>query len=145
MNDVLCDASVALKWFHAEGESGVEPARALLAAHADGQIGLAILDLTLYEIGNVLVRSLGWSATDAADQIDDLGELVPVLSPTSQELRRTAELAVELELTFYDAAYAAVASGRDAWLATADSKVVAAGAGETPGALVVRLGLLGTI
>lgn len=33
MTRLLVDTSVLIKWFHAEGEAEVEPARAILAAH----------------------------------------------------------------------------------------------------------------
>jgi hypothetical protein len=35
--DVVSDANVALKWFHAEGEEEVEPARALLAGRGSAR------------------------------------------------------------------------------------------------------------
>jgi predicted nucleic acid-binding protein len=145
VTDVLCDASVVLKWFHSEGEGDVAPARALLAAHATGRLTAAVLDLTLYEIGSVLVRSLEWAPEDAADQLDDLRALCPVAAPSADELRGAAEFADRFDLTFYDAAYAAVAAGRQAALATADRALVAAGVGETPATLVVKLGLTGSI
>jgi predicted nucleic acid-binding protein len=145
VTDVLCDASVVLKWFHAEGEADVVPARALLAAQAAGRLTVAVLDLTLYEIGNVLIRSLGWAAEDAADQLDDLAELCPVVAPSPEELRSAAEIAARFDLTFYDAAYAAVAADRQAALATADRALLVAGVAETPGTLVVKYGLSSSI
>jgi predicted nucleic acid-binding protein len=54
--DVVADASVALKWFHAEGEEEVEPARALLAGQRERTAALRMLDLTPYEVGNALLR-----------------------------------------------------------------------------------------
>ena len=54
---VVVDASVVLKWFHAAGEEAVEPARTILDAFARRQVDLVVLDLTIYEIGNVLVRA----------------------------------------------------------------------------------------
>lgn len=54
--DVVSDASVVLKWFHAEGEVEVGPARALLEHYARQAIGLVVLDLTPYEVGNALLR-----------------------------------------------------------------------------------------
>jgi len=54
--DVVSDASVALKWLHADGEAEVEPARALLEQHARRTIALQVLDLTPYEIGDALLR-----------------------------------------------------------------------------------------
>ena len=66
MTAVLVDTSVVIKWFHATGESELGAARALRDAHVTNQLDAHILDLALYEIGNVLVRSLGWPADDVA-------------------------------------------------------------------------------
>ncbi len=141
VTDVVCDASVVLKWFHHEGEHEVEEARTLLAAHQTGLLTAWILDLTLYEIGNVLPRALGWPATDVAAQLDDLGAICPVLTSSAAELRLAAHLAEEHALTFYDAAYAAAARSRGAVLATADRALLDAGVGSSPRAVVAGLGL----
>jgi hypothetical protein len=45
--DVVSDASVALKWFHAEGEEELEPSRDLLAAHQNRTVALHVLDAGL--------------------------------------------------------------------------------------------------
>jgi predicted nucleic acid-binding protein len=145
MTDVLCDTSVVLKWFHDEGESEVAEARAILAAHRAGELTAVVLDLTRYELGNVLLRSLRWKATDVADQLDDLGAVCSIATPTEPELRLAAELAETHGLTFYDAAYAGVAGGRGAALATADRHLLGSGLGESSAALATRLGLTGAV
>ena len=63
--DVVSDASVALKWFHAEGEEEVEASRALLEHYGRQAIALQVLDLTPYEVGNALLR--GRAAVAAFD------------------------------------------------------------------------------
>ena len=141
MTAVLCDASVVLKWFHHEGEQGVEDARKLLAAHRAGRVTAWILDLTFYELGNVLLRALGWGAVDVAAQLDDVRAICPVLAPTALDLRLAAQLAEQHRLTFYDAVYAGAARSRGAVLATADEALLAAGVGEAPGVIAARLAL----
>ena len=141
VTDVVCDASVVLKWLHEEGEKGVEEARTLLSAHLAGRVTAWILDLTLYELGNVLLRALGWRAADVAAQLDDVRSICSVLAPTGGDLRLGAQLAEQHGLTFYDAVYAAAARSRGAVLATADEALIAAGAGEPPGAIAARLGI----
>lgn len=141
VTDVVCDTSVVLKWFHHEGEQEVDEARALLAAHQSGLLTAWILDLTLYELGNVLLRSLGWPATDVAAQLDDLSAICTALTPTASELRLAAHLAEKHALTFYDAAYAAAARSRGADLATADRALLDAGVGASPSAVAAGLGL----
>lgn len=145
MTDVVCDASVVLKWFHAEGERDVEDARRLLAAHRSGSITAWVIDLTLYELGNVLLRALRWPATQVADQLDDVRAICSVLTLSAVEQRLAAALAEEHALTFYDAAYAAAARSRGSLLATADKALLSAGVGESPAAVIARLGITGAL
>lgn len=138
--DVVSDANIALKWFHAEGEQEVEPARALLAAQRDRTIALHVLDLTHYELGNALLRGRpGVPAERVAAVLDALDKICPRITPTSQELGQAAALAEEYGLTFYDAAYAAVARRRNAQLVTLDGELLRAGLGRRPSDLIATL------
>ncbi len=139
MISVVCDTSVVLKWFHVDGEADVADAHALLAAHRSGRVIATVLDLTLYEIGNVLLRSLRWPAERVASQLDDVLAICSPLTPSITELHVAAELAHRHTLTFYDAVYAAVATGRSALLATADRELLRAGLGHTAGGIVADL------
>jgi predicted nucleic acid-binding protein len=141
---VVCDASVVLKWFHSAGESEVSAARAILAAQREGRVYACILDLTLYEVGNILLRK-GWPAGAVGDQLDDLRALCSVIAPTETEHRLAAQIGRDSRLTYYDAAYAAVARSRGAALATDDPVLLRAGLWESPVALANRLRLAGSI
>ena len=80
---VIADTSVVVKWFHEEGETEVAEARAILDAHRSDALDLHVLDLTIYELGNILIRSLHWGATAVADQLDDLDVVCgPPLAPS---------------------------------------------------------------
>lgn len=129
---VVSDASVALKWFHEEGEEDVGPARALLDAYADRTIELHVLDLTPYEIGNALIRGRGLDAEPVGAVLEALSEICPTLRPTVQEQRDAAALAARSGLTYYDAAYVAVSQTHDAHLATHDRELLRAGLGKRP-------------
>jgi predicted nucleic acid-binding protein len=129
MTHIVCDTSVVLKWFHEEGEQEVEEARALLGAHRAGLLTTWVLDLTFYELGNILLRSLGWRAAEVADQLDDLRAICPVLAPGADALRLGAELAEAHAVTFYDALYAATAQLQGAPLATSEEALLASGLG----------------
>jgi predicted nucleic acid-binding protein len=138
--DVVSDASVALKWFHAEGEQEVEPARALLAAHRDRKVALRMLDLTPYEVGNALLR--GRPRLQAERVVVVLAALRQICAPittTEADLAEAAALAEEHDLTLYDAAYAAVARRRSAQLATLDGELLRSGLGRRPAELVPEL------
>jgi predicted nucleic acid-binding protein len=139
--DVVCDASVVLKWFHEEGEADVEDARRLLAAHRLGSLTAWVLELTFYELGNVLLRALRWRAVDVADQLDDLRAICSVVPIGAAEQRLAAQLAAEHGFTFYDALYAAAARSRGSVLATADQALLDARAGESPATIAAQLGI----
>jgi predicted nucleic acid-binding protein len=140
--DVVSDASVALKWFHDEGEDEVDPARALLAAHRARAIALTVLDLTAYEIGNALLRGrANATAEQVATVLEALDEICPAIRPDTAELSLAAELAARHDLTLYDAAYAAVAESRNATLATLDGALLQAGLGHRPSDLASQLNL----
>lgn len=142
--DIVVDAAVVLKWFHAEGEEEVPEARALLAAHQARAGALTVLDLTAYEVGNSLLRGRAHAgAAQVAVVLTALAEICPAARPSAGELRLAAELAEEHRLTLYDAAYAAVARNRGARLATLDAALLHAALGERPSDLVRELGLAG--
>lgn len=142
MTRVLADTSVLLKWFHETGEEQVQEAHALRAAHLRHDIRVHVIDLALYEVGNVLTRRLRWNADDVADQLDDLVEVVgPPLALDQAMLRRAAGLAERHSLSFYDASWAAGAVALGLALVTLDSALLAAGLGETPQQCAQRLRL----
>lgn len=138
--DVVSDASVALKWFHAAGEEEVDAARTLLEHYARQQIGLQILDLTPYEVGNALLKGRAVvTAERVSIVLEALAEICPQVSPSTAELRAAAELAEQHGLTLYDAAYAAVARARGAELVTVDRQLLRSGLGRTPSSVVDEL------
>ncbi len=138
---VVSDASVALKWFHEAGEQEVDAARALLDAYAGERIGLLVLDLTSYEIGNALLRGRAAADPDTvATVLEALTDVCPVISLDHARARLAAQIASRHGLTFYDAAYAAVAEHTGGFLATVDRQLLAAGLGLTPSAVLERVG-----
>ena len=111
MTHLLIDTSVLIKWFPSEGEAELSEARALRSAHVTGELDAHVLDLAIYEVGNVLARSLRWAASDVADQLDDLDAVVgEPLVMTADWLRQAARLAERHALSFSDASWAATAS-----------------------------------
>lgn len=134
---VVSDANVVLKWFHSEGEDEIGPARVLLDAHKERTIALSILDLTVYEVGNALMRGrAGASAEQASTVIEALVGICPSIRPSSDEMKAASRLAERHKLTLYDAAYAAVAQGRSAELVTLDRALLDARLGWRPSELV---------
>lgn len=138
--DVVADANVALKWFHADGEEEVDEARALLAGHKARTVALSVLDLTAYEVGNALLRGRARaSAEQTATVLEALRDICPAVRPDGEEMRIAAGLAAQHDLTLYDAAYAAVAERREATLVTLDQALLDAGLGCRPADVALRI------
>ncbi len=140
MIEVVADASVALKWFHHEGEEELEAARELIERHRRRAISVAILDLTVYEVGNALVRGVGVAPDGVATVLGALIEICPRIALTAAEVSDAVALAARHDLTVYDAAYAAAARARGAELVTTDRELLRAGLGLRPSDLLERLG-----
>ncbi len=142
MTTLLVDTSVLIKWFHGSGETELTEARLIRDAHQRGQLEARIIDLALYEIGNVLLTRLRWAASDIADQLDDLVAIcgTPLIT-TSAWLRDASVIGATHQLTFYDAAWAASAQALGITLVSADDKLIAAGLAESPTSTSRRLHL----
>jgi len=141
---LLLDTSVLIKWLHGDGENEVHQARAIRAAHTRGEVEARIIDLALYELGNVLLRSLRWPSEMVADQLDDILTVCGApISMTPDWLRQATSLAGTHGLTFYDASWAAAANALKVPLVTADRRLLGAGLAESPTAIARRLRLLG--
>jgi predicted nucleic acid-binding protein len=139
---LLADTSVLIKWFHAEGEPELQEALAILSAAQRGDVECRMIDLALYEMGNVLLGPLGWTGSDVADQLDDLIVICGApLAMTPAWLRRTAELGEIHGLTFYDAAWAASAVELGVPLVSGDRRLISCGLAESPTSIAQRLRL----
>jgi len=142
LTTLLVDSSVLIKWFHSEGENSIAEARAIRDANERGDLDARVIDLAMYEVGNVLLRSLHWSAADVAGQLDDIIAICG--TPLTMELgwlHEAASLGARHQLTFYDAAWAAAARGLGVSLVSSDTQLLAARLAESPAAAAKRLRL----
>jgi predicted nucleic acid-binding protein len=122
VTEVVLDASVVLKWFRADGERHLDPARSLRATFEAGQLVVLAPPLLRLEIVSVAGRRWRWAE-------DELVELAVALDGVGFEFEEP-ELArvacwTARGLTSYDAAYVALAEGRGIPLITDDDLVVA--------------------
>jgi predicted nucleic acid-binding protein len=139
---LLIDTSVLVKWFHSEGEADLPEAHAIRHATQRGDIESRVIDLALYDMGNVLLRSLGWRGSVVADQLEDLVIICgPPLAMAAEWLRKAAELGERHRLTFYDAAWAAAAEALGIPLVSVDAHLLTAGLADSPATVVRRLQL----
>lgn len=131
---LLLDSSVWLAWMRADGEPNRDAANAIVERTVTGGTELRMLDLTVHELGNVLVRAWRESATTAEAFVSRAiaAAKVPPLVPTATERRDAYELAEKHGLSVYDATYAAVASKRRMTLISGDGRLVRAGLAVVP-------------
>jgi predicted nucleic acid-binding protein len=123
--EVVIDTSVLVKWFHADNETEVAESRVIREAHREGRLTAHILDVTPYELGNMLVGSLRWAPDRVADLLDTLLVICgPPLTPAPGWRRDAATLATEHRLSFYDASFAAAARAMGTPLISADKKLL---------------------
>ena len=138
MNAALCDTSVIVKWFFDEPGAETEAARHLVAACADGELELRVLDLTYYEAGNSFGR-LGVPGAALAGLLERIQEVCgPGIALDRDRRGAVADIAERSGLSFYDAAYVAVARHRNLALLTADKAMLNAG-GVLPSAYLKTL------
>lgn len=117
----VVDASVALKWFLPVER---EPDGAL-ARSAVGKLAMRTTALAVHEIGNILTRHSGWSPERIAAALELLLEICgdPIeLAP--EDHHPAAQLALEHDLTFYDASYAVIARRTGRGLLSADGDLL---------------------
>ncbi len=113
----IVDASVALKWFlpvdrEPDGE---------LARSAIGKLAIRTTALAVYEVGNILTRHSGWTPERIAAALKLLREICgDPLELAPEDHHPTAQLALEHDLTFYDASYVAIARRTGRGLLSAD-------------------------
>ncbi len=120
----LVDASVALKWFlPVDREPGAVTARSAI-----GRLAMRTTALAVYEVGNILVRSSGWSTEQL---VAGLGLLLEICGEPIELLAEdhpvTVRLALDHGLTFYDASYVAIAQRVGRPLISADADLLAPG------------------
>ncbi len=122
---VVIDASVVVKWFLPEDETGVAEAAELLIRHATGQIRLVAPALLAHEVFGVFVRRL--PRAEVGPAIDAFCDTDIYLVPADRQLLLAAsETVARHQVSGFDAAYAALAKTLDCELATADRRFVRA-------------------
>jgi predicted nucleic acid-binding protein len=114
---LVLDASIAVKWFVADGNESDAVAERVLRDLASSPGKFVVPELFTYEMLAVLCKRLP-QASDAQRAIDRLARLGIRRVRADEKLSRTAvRLAYRHRLTGYDAAYAALALElRGTWL-----------------------------
>lgn len=120
---VVPDASVLLKWvLPSEGEPDADKALLLRAAIQDEAVHALLPALWLYEVGNTVARRF---PTHASRWLSALMKFrLKEASPSEPWLTKILELTRRYEVSFYDAAYHALAVIHKGLFVTTDSRYV---------------------
>lgn len=120
---VVPDASVLLKWvLPSDDESDTDKALLLRAAIQDEAVHVLLPGLWLFEVGNTIARRFPTHASAWLSALMKFG--LEEASPSQPWLARTLELTRRYEVSFYDAAYHALALIHKGLFVTADSRYV---------------------
>lgn len=126
MGLAVIDASVAVKWFLEEAETG--EALALQSDFFEGRLSLRVPSIFPYEIMNALASSQRFRRAElleASRDIDRSGfEAVPLFG---EYFERSVETALLAGISIYDASYLALAEVAGCPLFTADEELLALG------------------
>jgi predicted nucleic acid-binding protein len=120
---VVPDASVLLKWvLPSEDEPDADKALLLRAAIQDEAVDVLLPGLWLFEVGNTIARRFPTHASAWLSALMKFG--LEEASPSQPWLAKTLELTRRYEVSFYDAAYHALALIHKGLFVTADSRYV---------------------
>jgi predicted nucleic acid-binding protein len=132
---VLVDTPVLVSWFRADDAAAV----AVRDGHRDGLLTAYVLDLTLYDLGELLLDELRWPAARVADQLDDVLVVCgPPLTMSAKWRRDAAAIAAQHAVSFAAASLVASARALGATLLSTDDTLTGAGLAETPADFVPR-------
>ena len=120
---VVPDASVLLKWvLPSDDEPDADKALLLRAAIQDEAVHVLLPGLWLFEVGNTIARRFPTHASGWLSALMKFG--LEEAAPSQPWLSKTLELTRRYEVSFYDAAYHALALIHKGLFVTADSRYV---------------------
>ncbi|MFQ6082021.1 MAG: type II toxin-antitoxin system VapC family toxin [Candidatus Aminicenantia bacterium] len=118
------DTSVIIKWFKEKDEEYVSEAKLLKEQYFSGKISIILLDLCIYEFGNILRLKSKLPKEIAAKKLIDFWFLdLPVVYIDQEMSHKAMNIAYDYNLTFYDASFIAFAQSLGCNFITADKKL----------------------
>ena len=123
MSEIVIDASVVVKWFIEEIDS--DKARFLRDKFIDGKIELTVPSLLYFEVLN----ALKYSQLFDQSELDDAGESLEnygfnVITIKDEIRKHMIKVAVDHEMSIYDASYLGLSIGLGKIYYTADEKII---------------------
>lgn len=119
----VVDSSVIVKWLNTDNEQNLQQADKILQEARNGKVEIIAPELSKYEVGNVLLFGKKLTPEQANIPLYWLYHFPITFVPQSEELSKTTfAIAESLKITFYDAAFLAVAEAENAILVTDNPK-----------------------
>ncbi len=118
MELIIPDASVILKWVLRNDEADREKALLILSGWFEGKHEIVLPSLWFFEVGNIISKREPNLAMDIMKRL--VGCEFTEIKPTESLLNLILELVIEENVTFYDAAYHAIAIQEKGRFITAD-------------------------
>ncbi len=120
---IVVDTSVLIKWIKTKDEELVVEGRRLLNQIEQDAIEVHVPALLLYEVGNILLLKTDLDQAKLDSTLGALEHLPLIIAPPATPLlQRAAQAGKRFGLTFYDAAFLALAIELDCPLVTADRR-----------------------
>jgi len=119
---LVLDASVVAKWF--KYEEGREKALEIRDNFISDQEQITFPDLLVLELANLLRFSRIYNQTDIIKAIESIENMdIDIVVPTFEVIKDSVRIAVENDLTVYDAVYISLAESLGCDFITADEKL----------------------
>jgi predicted nucleic acid-binding protein len=123
MIEIVIDASVVVKWFIEEADS--DKARFLRERFIDGKVELFIPSLLYFEVMNALKYSKLFNPGElnaAGESLENYG--FKVISIKNEIREQMIKVAIDHDMSIYDASYVGISITSGKILCTADEKII---------------------
>ena len=119
---VVLDASIVAKWYLIEENR--ENSLTIRDRYIAGSIAIIVPDLIYYEVANALRYSSKMNLQQLSEATKSLGLYGLDTQPYSLLIEEAVRLALEHNITIYDATYVALANKENAELYTCDKELI---------------------
>ncbi|TFF88018.1 MAG: PIN domain-containing protein [Promethearchaeota archaeon] len=123
LNQVVVDANIVVKWFIEEIDSA--KARYIREKYIEGEVELIIPSLLYFEVLNALKYSPLFDQNElnkAGESLENYGFKVVAIKQKIRE--QMVSIALECDISIYDATYIGLSIEKKTYLFTADEKVI---------------------
>lgn len=124
MKKYVIDTSVAVKWF-SMFEKDTDNALRLRQQMLEGECSITVPDLLIYELANALRHNPNFAKRDVKSALDSLFNMsLEIKKPDVSIINLAVDIALEFDVTVYDAYFMALSRFEKAPFVTADYRFI---------------------